>query len=417
MSTLTLGSFDAGKIKTAEDRKAYLRQYHKGGIEDLTEKMVFNDDDLKKHREFTELTGNEVTQLQEFLFQKGFMPRGVIDGVFDYVTQAAVRLFQEYVRSVEGFKIDVDGIVGSGTMKHMERWGADDEKVSDWKKWSSDNPTPEYTQWLALLNKAKSYYKENSNPILDQVKNFGKDSAVGKETDTRKVDDWDFDPKQVHLIGIRRGQNLGSSARESDDLFVLLIKGMVFKFWGSTDPSQAMAYNAKKKKGRFDEAFLVEGQHKYKFGWHNSVYRALKPYGKGVLVFRDRNDDNALTEADLEVGLDPEPNHTINIHWSGIGKTNFSAGCQVIAGQSYINHKDEGVDCASFAAYGDGQLGNGKFTKAAYNVLADLIVSYSEPGIDCIYYTLGREKSLDIDAHFGKKYITNAFLKFKPKLQ
>ncbi|SDE59407.1 Putative peptidoglycan binding domain-containing protein [Pricia antarctica] len=417
MSTLTLGSFDVGRIKTAEDRKAYLRQYHKGGIEDLTEKMVFNDDDLKKNREFTELTGNEVTQLQEFLFHKGFMPRGVIDGVFDYVTQAAVRLFQEYVRSVEGLKIDVDGIVGSGTMKHMERWGADAEKVSDWKKWSSDNPTPEYTQWLALLNKAKSYYKVNSNPILDQVKQFGKDSAGGKETDTRKVDDWDFDPKQVHLIGIRRGQNLGSSARESDDLFVLLIKGMVFKFWGSTDPSQAMAYNAKNKKGRFDEAFLVEGQHKYKFGWHNSVYRALKPYGKGVLVFRDRNDDNALTEADLEVGLDPEPNHTINIHWSGIGKTNFSAGCQVIAGQSYINHKDEGVDCASFAAYGDGQLGNGKFTKAAYNVLADLIVSYSEPGIDCIYYTLGREKSLDIDANFGKKYITNAFLKFKPKLQ
>ena len=411
MSTLTLGSFDAGKIKTAEERKAYLRKYHHGGIDHLTEKMVFNDDDLKKTRGFTELSGNEVTSLQEFLYEKGFMPRGVIDGVFDYVTQASVRLFQEYVRSAEGMKMDVDGIVGRGTMKHIERWRGDQNKVSDWKQWSSENPTPEYTQWLALLNKSKAHYQNSANPILEQVNKFGKD------TDTRKVADWDFDPHQVHIIGIRRGQDLSSSVRESDDLFILLIKGMVFKFWGSTDPSQSMAYNAKKKRGRFDEAFLVEGQHKYKFGWHNSVYRALKPYQKGVLVFRDRNDDNALTEADLEVGLDPKPNHTINIHWSGIGKTNFSAGCQVIAGQSYINHKNEGVDCADFAAYGDGQLGNGKFTKAAYNVLSDLIVCYSEPGIDCIYYTLGREKSLDIDANFGKRYITDAFLKFKPRLQ
>jgi len=414
MGTLTLGSFDAGKIKTVEDRKAYLRRYHLGGIENLTEKMVFKDDDLKRNREFVELTGNEVTRLQEFLHKKGFMPRGVIDGVFDYVTQASVRLFQEYVRSAEGIQIDVDGIVGPGTMKHIDRWRADDGKVSDWKKWSLENPTSEYTQWLDLLNKAKIYYTENTNPILDQV------NAFGMVTDTRKVVDWDFNPKQVHLIGIRRGQNLSSAVRESDDMFVLLIKGMVFKFWGSTDPSQAIAYNPKKekgKRGRLDEAFLVEGQHKYKFGWHRGTYRALKPYGKGVLVFRDRNDDNALTEADLEKGLDSQPNHSINIHWSGIGKTNFSAGCQVIAGQSYINHKNEGVDCAYFAAYGDGQLGNGKFTKAAYNVLADLIVCYSEPGIDCIYYTLGREKSLDIDANFGKRYITEAMLKFKPRLQ
>lgn len=404
MSTLTLGSFDAGKIKTAEERKAYLRQYHLGGIENLTEKMVFNDDDLKKTRKFIELTGTEVTQLQEFLFDKGFMPRGVIDGVFDYVTQAAVRLFQEYVRSMEGMQMDVDGIVGSGTMEHVERWRADGALVADWKRWSAENPTPEYTQWLALLNQAKIHYKETPNPILDQV------AAFGKASDTLSVENWDFNPKQVHLIGIRRGQNLSSADRESDDLFVLLIKGMVFKFWGSTDPSAKMAK-------RSNEAFLVEGQHKYRFGWHHGTYRALKPYKYGVLVFRDRNDDNALTEADLQIGLDPEPNQSINIHWSGIGKTNFSAGCQVIAGQSYINHKDEEVDCAHFAAYGDGQLGNGKFTKAAYNVLADLIVCYSEPGVDCIYYTLGREKSLDIDTNFGKRYITDAMLKFKPRLQ
>ncbi len=128
--------------------------------------MLFKDDDLKKTRGFIELSGNEVAQLQEFLYEKGFMPRGVIDGVFDYVTQASVRLFQEYVRSMEGFQIDVDGIVGPGTMKHVDRWRADQKKASDWKKWSSENPTPEYTQWLELLNKAKIHYAENTNLIL-----------------------------------------------------------------------------------------------------------------------------------------------------------------------------------------------------------------------------------------------------------
>ncbi len=61
-----------------------------------------------------------------------------------------------------------------------------------------------------------------------------------------------------------------------------------------------------------DEAFLVEGQHNCKYGWHHGTYRALTSYGPGILVYRDRDDDNALTDTDL--GLDQSENNSINIH-------------------------------------------------------------------------------------------------------
>jgi hypothetical protein len=178
-----------------------------------------------------------------------------------------------------------------------------------------------------------------------------------------------------------------------------LINGQVFKFWGSTDPSQALS-------DRKDEAFLVEGQHMYRFGWHkifneSKIYRALKPYRHGVLVYRDRDDNNALTESDLNSGLDPEANYSINIHWSGVGSTNFSAGCQVIAGRSYINPRDQVIDCSSFAA---ASYGAAKKTKGAYNVLTDLILCYARPETNYLYYTLGREDSLKLDSALGANY-------------
>ncbi len=422
MKELLLGNYDTGRLTSDEEKKEYLRTYHID-IESFTKNVQFKDDDFRVPRKFSKLEGTEVSQLQEFLRDRGFMPRGVIDGVYDYVTQAAVRLFQEYVREYEtdGDKnLIPTGAVDEDTIPHIERWQRDPNKVCDWANWSSEKPTAEYTAWLALLNKAKKDYMANPHPILKEVEQFNRD------TDSIKLSKWEFNPNEVHLLGIRVGEEESYEDRENNDLFVLLIKGMAFKFWGSTDPSQAKAYNKKKQKGRFDEAFLVEGQHKFRFGWHNSDYRALKPYStkypvgdpkrNGVLVYRDRDNDNALTQADIDKGLDPSPNGTINIHWSGIGKTNFSAGCQVISGQSYINHKGESIDCAHFAAYGNGQLGNGKFTKAAYNVLADLVVCYSEPGIDSVYYTLGRDSSLNLDEFFGvDNYVTENFQKMKPK--
>ena len=409
MNTLFLGDCDTGRLPA--DSLAYLAPYHYLGI--LKGVRSFRDDDRSKWRRFRENSGGDVALLQQFLFHAGFMPRGTIDGIFDYVTMASVRLFQEYVRSVEGIKEMVpDGIVGGGTWDHIQRWQAAG-KVADWKEHLSGNPSEEYSRWMSLLAKAKHHYGVTNHPIIAQVE------AYPGISDTLKINDWNTDNGQIHLLGIRREQDRASASRENDDLFILLIRGLVFKFWGSTDPSQAMAYNFRQKTGRLDEAFLVEGQHKYRFGWHkiseeSRVYRALKPYRHGVLVFRDRDDDNALTEADLKTGIDPEPNQTINIHWSGIGSSNWSAGCQVIAGQSYINHRDELVDCSAFAAGGYSSLSDtGKKTKGAYNVFADLILSFAPEGTDYLYYTLGREKSLDLDLLIGHNYAAGAVKRMK----
>lgn len=412
MNTLFLGNCDAGRLPS--DSLAFLAPYHYLGI--LKGVRSFRDDDRSKWRRFRENPGQDVASLQQFLFTAGFMPRGTVDGIFDYVTMASARLFQEYVRSVEGIKGMVpDGIVGRGTWEHILRWQAAG-KSADWIANTWANPSEEYQRWMALLVKAKKHYRDTNHPIVAQVE------AFQPASDTFKIGDWNTDGGQIHLLGIRRGQEKASASRENDDLFILLIKGLVFKFWGSTDPSQAMAYNFKAGTGRLDEAFLVEGQHKYRFGWHkiseeNKVYRALKPYRHGVLVFRDRDDDNALTEADLKRGIDPEPNQTINIHWSGIGHSNWSAGCQVIAGQSYMNHHGEVVDCSAFAAAGYSSLSDtGKKTKGAYNVFADLILSFAPEGTDYLYYTLGREKSLDLDMLLGPDYAAEAVGRMKSLL-
>jgi hypothetical protein len=405
MSTLFLGSCDVGKIPM--DRKAFLAPYHKDGL--LVGKVSFRDDDRTAWRSFREENGTQVKELQEFLFKAGFMPRGVIDGIFDYVTQAAARLFQEYIRTIDpnGDKNMVpDGIVGNGTMGHVQRW-KNQSIVAEWGKASPVNASGEYNEWIKLLHKAQAHYMNNPGPIMKHV------NGMSNTYSTLKAKDWNFDTDKIHLIGIRRKQETATTVRENDDIFILLINGMVFKFWGSTDPSVKMAQ-------RRDEAFLVEGQHKYRFGWHkisqeNKIYRALKPFDSaGVLVLRDWDDDNALTVKDLEVtdrngikrGI--SVNNSINIHWSGIGRTNYSAGCQVIAAASYINNRDEVVDCSKFASNSYGELNSGsKKTKGAYNVLADMIVCYSKAKVQSLYYTLGREESLNLDANIGANYALN----------
>ena len=409
MSTLFLGSCDVGKIPV--DRIKFLSPYHKDGL--TASAVSFRDDDRTTWRSFRQEDGDEVAKLQEFLFKAGFMPRGVIDGVFDYVTQSAARLFQEYVRTMDpaGDKsMEPDGIVGNGTMAHVHRWQSEG-KVAEWGKSSAANPSSEYQAWIALMQKAKEYYKSNPGPIMKAV------NALDKTYSTLKVDDWNFSPNEIHLIGIRRKQDVkASEKRENDDFFVLLVNGMVFKFWGSTDPSRNMVGKT------LNDPFLVEGQHKYRFGWHKiseeqKIYRALKPYNSaGVIVLRDLDKDHALTPADLIKGKDSlEVNNSINIHWSGMGNSNWSAGCQVIAGKNYINNQDKLIDCSSFVSGGYSDLNaSSRKTKGAYNVLADLIVCYSKPGVDYVLYTLGREESLDLDSHFGKEYIANALRKMNP---
>ncbi len=207
MNTLKLGRHDVGKGPS--NPKEFLNILHAGDIKGVTS---FRDEDLSKTRSFKALPGSEVVELQTFLFNAGFMPRakneGVINGVFDYSTQASLRLFQEYVRTMdpEGDQNMIpDGIKGDGTQSHIDRWKLQNKKA-DWTTISSENPTEEYVKWIKILNNAKEHYLNNMNDILRDVENFD------KNTDTRKVSEWEFNTNDIHLIGIRRnrrGQFIG----------------------------------------------------------------------------------------------------------------------------------------------------------------------------------------------------------------
>lgn len=411
MALLYLGSCDSARYPN--NRKNFLKPYHTDGL--LVGKVTFRDDDRSKWRSFRRVAGKRVERLQSFLQKAGFLTDRMNLGVFDYATQAAVRLFQEYVRTIDengDTTLVPDGFVGSNTMRQVRRW-EEQGKVCDWGPKSAANPSQEYQDWFKLLHKAQAFYKANPGPIVKHVNGLGKTYA------TRKINDWTFDREAIHLIGIRRNQDKPVHDRKNDDVFVLLVNGQVFKFWGSTDPSARMA-------GRKDEPFLVEGQHLYRFGWHKisverKIYRAAKPLDpNGVLVLRDWDNDNSYTPRDLMVSdrkgrpLGIQVNNAINIHWSGIGSTNFSAGCQVISGKSYINNqpaaKGNVVDCSSFASRSYGDLTtSAKKTKGAYNVLADLVVCYTKPGVNSFSYTLGREESMQIDPSFGANYTKTMF--------
>ncbi len=403
MALLYLGSCDKGKVPS--NRSEFLKPYHIDGI--LTNKVTFRDDDRTKWRLFREGDGTDVVSLQHFLHDAGFMPRANFDGVFGYVTQAATRLFQEYVRTMENIPGMIpDGIVGKGTQQHISRW-KQESKTSTWSQTSVDKPTQHYEEWMQLLTKAKRHYLTNPGPVLKYI------NALQSTYATIKVEEWNFNPNGIHLIGVRRNQAKSVANRDNDDLFFLLINGMVFTFWGSTDPSAKMSEAI----GVKHEAFLVEGQHTYRFGWHkiwndSKIYRALKPHDpKGVIIVRDWDRDDSFTDADVKK---LEVNNSINIHWTGVGKSNFSAGCQVIAGKSYINNNNELQDCSKFASTSySGLTKSQKKTKGAYNVFTDLVLCYAPQGVTQLQYTLGREESLNIDAKFGSNYAVNALKRMK----
>lgn len=87
----------------------------------------------------------------------------------------------------------------------------------------------------------------------------------------------------------------------------------------------------------------------------------------------------------------------INIHWSGIGTTNWSAGCQVIEGRRYLNHRGVVVDCTAFAS--PGYAGLGSKTRGAFNVLLDVITMFAPSNAISgtrVNYTLLHERDLDL---------------------
>lgn len=392
LRAIRLGSVDDGARPA--DELAFFKKYHDDFIGATSmARSHFRDEATSDWNSFVPTKSPDyVRSWQAFLKRAGFLPFHQEEGIFGYVTLAGTRLFQEYVRSVEGLEeIGVpDGIVGSKTREHAHRW---DEagKVSSW--WQEDpvKPTEEYQMWIDIMKKAKARYQANPHAVIKAV------SEARSVGDSVRIDDWAWNPEDIHLIGIRRNQEKRQSQRGNDDLFLLLIRGMVFKFYGSTDP--------RPEASRWDESYLVEGQHKYRMAWHKigevkKVYKALKPYsGTGVMVFRDKDGDDDFDENDIKLGL-TGPNNTINIHWTGSGITNYSQGCQVIAGSSYLNAENKLINCKAFSSSLYAGLSRGK-TRGAYNVLCDLVLAYSPLNENVVWYTLGRDEVLDEHPDLG----------------
>lgn len=382
---IQLGSFDHGVPKT--DRDAYVKQVEQitrvpmREVAEGSDKLV-----LASHTPDAQ-SPMSIAVIQQGLKSAGFFPGGKVDGICGYRTRSAMRLFQEYVRSVEKLSCVPDGRFGPSSQQHLRRW-MDDRRVTEWattiEQWEAGTlGQTEYTGWLSLLGRVKDHYASSPNRMLQLV------NAFATPTDTRRVAQWDFSPGgHIHLIGIRRNEK----SNKFDDIFVLLIKGLVFKFQGSTEPGAS--------DNPAGVPFLVQGQHDYHFGWHRKQYLALRPehLDKGVLVVRSK--DMRLDPADLDKGL--EANASINIHWGGKGMKfdvkNWSEGCQVINGTGYISPSNELIDCSAFAAVNNGEIAsNPAKTRGAYNVLLDLVTSLaSDLPTNTMKYTLLVEQDLDL---------------------
>jgi len=297
------------------------------------------------------------------------------------------------VRTVESRSSLPDGIAGPKTYAELQRWVGADSKanwagaLTDWSRVRAassggtrqtaasasreyparEHPAGEYTEWLQFLETVKRHYQSSPSPMHRQVNRFD------GETDTRRVDDWTFSPDDIHLIGVRHDQR--DNARVFDDVLVLLIRGLVFVFQGSTDPGRSS--------NPAGAPFLVHGQHDFRFGQHRGSYHALRPQhfdSHGVLVVRSK-DDYVLDAADVDAGV--EVNGTINIHWGGKGVhrqvKRWSEGCQVIAGSGYRNHTGSVIDCSGYVGINNTEVkdSRGRRTRGAYTVLSDLIVAMS----------------------------------------
>ena len=343
-------------------------------------------------------------ELTQRLQAAGFMPNAEHGGIFGYATQAAVRLFQEYVRTIGSpdrhERRDPpswpDGVVGSDTLFYLDDWVASGQRC----RWASDERRPDYVRWMDWLAGATEYFRAHPTPLMRQL------AATPRRGDSLPPDEWQFPEDEPHLIGVRRrvAQPMGDTERRPpDDLFVLLIRGMTFYFWGSSDSNPSTRR----------EGYVLEGQHRYRFNWHNispgrrtRIYKAARPAGAGVMVVRDVHGDNALTERNRRDGFDPAPNPTFNLHWSGLGLSNWSAGCQVISGKNYINDSGDLVSCADYAARRDSERGqrrgeNGpRLTMGAYSLLSDLLLTYTPTAIPgekpTFRYSLFREEAFDL---------------------
>ena len=68
----------------------------------------------------------KVAELQQFLPDAGFLPFAKIDGICGYRTAAAIFLFQEYIRTIEG-RSEIgfpDGRFGNLFLQNVRHWDA-----------------------------------------------------------------------------------------------------------------------------------------------------------------------------------------------------------------------------------------------------------------------------------------------------
>ena len=403
--SLHIGHVDPGKKPS--NIKEWLKPFHRY-MRVNQKNSQFRGEKLSKWFSFSQLSSRQVVPLQEFLQQAGFYPNAEKTGIFGYGTRSAVRLFQEYVRNIEGdLTIGTpDGWAGSKTLAHIERW-KQNNLTCHWNDFSLLSPSQEYLDWFRILNKAKLFYLTSKDPVIENLRSYFRSGQASSLPPER----WTYRPYDAHLLGVRRNPEVAFSQRPNDDLFILLIRGMVFKFWGSTDPNPGMVTTSA------GAPFLTEGQHKYHFGWHKiwskeKVYMALKPYPPGALVFRDRNKRNKLLPDDIQNGFD-EPNTTINIHWTPNDIQNWSAGCQVINGESYITPENRVISCRDYCATGYRTLSSSK-TKGAYNVLTDLVICFSQPKNDTVWYTLGRLNNLEeLESGFNSQFVEEQMNRLK----
>ena len=384
---IQLGSFDDGVPATDRDR--YLTR-----VEEITRvamRDVAEGSDKLLLSSYTPDSQSpmSIAEIQRALKAAGFFPGGTVDGICGYRTRSAMRLFQEYVRSVWKRSCVPDGRFGALSQQHLRRW-IDQLAVIEWaptiERWRAGTlDRTEDIEWLSLLGAVKDHYASNPGRMLQLV------NAFPSPSDTRRVAQWDFgSTDNIHLVGIRRDEK----SNKFDDIFVLLIKGLVFKFQGSTEPGAS--------DNPAGVPFLVQGQHDYQFGWHKKQYLALRPLhlDKGVLVVRSK--DMRLDEADLNKGL--EANASINVHWGGKGMKfdvkNWSEGCQVINGDGVHRPQqraDRLLNLRRHQQWRGAVASNPAKTRGAYNVLVDLVTSLaSDLPTNAVRYTLLVERDLDL---------------------
>ncbi len=356
MTTLKLGSHDRGSAPGSWND--FLRLYHEPSMRT----NAFRADVNGVWRVPRPQQGTPIADLQHELKALGYLPQGPVDGIFGYRTSAAVRLFQEHARTLGG-KPELgqpDGMVGPNTRAALDQALRTNFRC----RWTVVGQRQE-APWLAVLAAAKVQYERDYRGILPDL--FDRDS------DTLPPAQWHTGREPVHVIGIRRtawAASLDAAGRRlNNDVFIVVANGRVMQFFGSTDPNPRMSDHPQ------GIPFLCKGQHRYRFGFHRladggeKCYRALRPAGAGVRVVRDTDRDQRLSPGDQ---LDPLPNRTINLHWSGRGSSNWSAGCQVIGGAVYLNSSGETIDCWDHASPGYAGLGPAS-GRGAYEVMLSWI--------------------------------------------